>query len=143
MKFVVTGDAGLIGSAVIRHIIRNRKNDVINVDKLTYAGNFKSLSEVSGDSRYMFEHDTCDRVALDRIFLTHQPDALMHLAAESHVDRSIDGPSEFIQTNLSSAPTRCLRPPCCIGGVSRPNVEQNSASTIFQPTRYMATSRDP
>lgn len=101
MKILVTGGAGFIGSAVIRHIIAATKDHVINLDKLTYAGNLESLDAVSADARYVFEQvDICDRVELDRVFQTHQPDAVMHLAAESHVDRSIDGPGEFIQTNL-------------------------------------------
>ncbi|MBH3374157.1 GDP-mannose 4,6-dehydratase, partial [Pseudomonas juntendi] len=101
MKILVTGGAGFIGSAVVRHIVKNTGDSVINVDKLTYAGNLESLQSVDQDSRYAFEHvDICDRVDLDRVFLEHQPDAVMHLAAESHVDRSISGPSEFIQTNI-------------------------------------------
>lgn len=101
LKFVITGGAGFIGSAVIRFIINNTENSVINVDKLTYAGNLESLSSVSGNKRYIFEQvDICNRKELDRILQTHQPDAIMHLAAESHVDRSIDGPAEFIQTNI-------------------------------------------
>ncbi len=101
MKILVTGGAGFIGSAVIRHIISNTSDSVVNVDKLTYAGNLESLSEVSHNPRYAFERvDICDRAELDRVLLEHQPDAIMHLAAESHVDRSISGPSEFIQTNI-------------------------------------------
>lgn len=101
MNILVTGGAGFIGSAVVRHIIRNTDDRVINVDKLTYAGNLESLAEVAGNNRYAFEQaDICDRAALDRIFATHRPDAVMHLAAESHVDRSIDGPAAFIETNL-------------------------------------------
>lgn len=101
MKILVTGGAGFIGSAVIRHIIKNTKDTAINVDKLTYAGNLESLCEVEGDSRYVFEHvDICNRVELDRVFHEHQPDVVMHLAAESHVDRSIDGPAAFIETNI-------------------------------------------
>ncbi|MBA6095695.1 dTDP-glucose 4,6-dehydratase [Pseudomonas sp. NEEL19] len=101
MKILVTGGAGFIGSAVVRHIVKSTGDSVINVDKLTYAGNLESLQSVDQDSRYVFEHvDICDRVDLDRVFLEHQPDAVMHLAAESHVDRSISGPSEFIQTNI-------------------------------------------
>lgn len=101
MKLLVTGGAGFIGSAVIRHIIRNTHDEVVNVDKLTYAGNLESLAEVSDSERYAFEQvDICDRAEVERVFRKHRPDAVMHLAAESHVDRSIDGPAEFIQTNI-------------------------------------------
>jgi len=101
MKILVTGGAGFIGSAVIRHIIRNTQDSVVNLDKLTYAGNLESLLEVSESERYAFEQvDICDRAELDRVFAQHQPDTVMHLAAESHVDRSIDGPADFMQTNI-------------------------------------------
>ncbi len=101
MKILVTGGAGFIGSAVIRHIIENTRDSVVNLDKLTYAGNLESLLEVSNSERYAFEQvDICNRAELDRVFKEHQPDAVMHLAAESHVDRSIDGPAEFIETNI-------------------------------------------
>lgn len=101
MKILVTGGAGFIGSAVIRHIISNTQDSVINLDKLTYAGNLENLLAVSEDPRYAFEAvDICNRTELDRVFKQHQPDVVMHLAAESHVDRSIDGPAEFIQTNI-------------------------------------------
>ncbi|QLK45139.1 dTDP-glucose 4,6-dehydratase [Vibrio campbellii] len=101
MKILVTGGAGFIGSAVIRHIIRDTQDTVINLDKLTYAGNLESLAEVSDSERYHFEHvDICQREELDRVFAKHQPDLVMHLAAESHVDRSIDGPAAFIETNV-------------------------------------------
>ncbi len=101
MKFLVTGGAGFIGSAVIRHIINNTEDDVINVDKLTYAGNLESLLSVSESDHYRFEHvDICNRGELDRVFTQHQPELVMHLAAESHVDRSIDGPANFIETNI-------------------------------------------
>ena len=101
MKILVTGGAGFIGSAVIRHIIQNTQDSVINVDKLTYAGNLESLVEVSDSCRYVFEQvDICNALELTRVFKAHKPDAVMHLAAESHVDRSIDGPAEFMQTNI-------------------------------------------
>ena len=100
-KILVTGGAGFIGSAVVRHIIQNTQDSVVNVDKLTYAGNLESLTEVANNPRYAFEQvDICDRTELDRVFAQHQPDAVMHLAAESHVDRSIDSACEFIQTNI-------------------------------------------
>ena len=101
MKILVTGGAGFIGSAVIRHIIQNTQDSVINLDKLTYAGNLESLTEISNSTRYSFEQvDICNRAELDRVFKKYKPDAVMHLAAESHVDRSIDGPAAFIETNI-------------------------------------------
>ena len=101
MKFLITGGAGFIGSAVIRHIINNTNHGVINIDKLTYAGNLESLTSVDGNVRYVFEQvDICDSAEIKRVFNEYQPDVVMHLAAESHVDRSIDGPGEFIQTNI-------------------------------------------
>jgi dTDP-glucose 4,6-dehydratase len=100
-KILITGGAGFIGSAVIRYIINNTKNSVINVDKLTYAGNLESLTSIKNDARYIFEQvDICNAEEVKRILNEYQPDMVMHLAAESHVDRSIDGPGEFIQTNI-------------------------------------------
>ena len=101
MKIVVTGGAGFIGSAVIRHLIQQSDHTVINLDKLTYAGNLESLKEVDSSPRYHFEQvDICDSLELQRVFDHYQPDIVMHLAAESHVDRSIDGPAAFVQTNI-------------------------------------------
>ncbi len=101
MKILITGGAGFIGSALVRHVIADTADSVVNVDKLTYAGNLESLAAVAGNPRYAFEQvDICDRAELDRVFAQHRPDAVMHLAAESHVDRSIDGPAAFIETNI-------------------------------------------
>ena len=101
MKILVTGGAGFIGSAVVRHLIQKTNHHVVSVDKLTYAGNLESLEGVAESGRYDFEQaDICDISGLGEIFKKYSPDAVMHLAAESHVDRSIDGPGEFIQTNI-------------------------------------------
>ncbi|NMR23960.1 dTDP-glucose 4,6-dehydratase [Pseudoalteromonas sp. NEC-BIFX-2020_015] len=98
---LVTGGAGFIGSALIRYLINNTENTVVNFDKLTYAGNLESLASVNDSTRYHFVHgDICDRSFVAATFEKFQPDYIMHLAAESHVDRSIDGPGEFIQTNI-------------------------------------------
>jgi dTDP-glucose 4,6-dehydratase len=99
--FFVTGGAGFIGSAVVRHIINNTNHKVVNLDKLTYAGNLESLSDIENSERYFFEQvDICDSNQLDSLFEKYSPKYVMHLAAESHVDRSIDGPGDFIETNI-------------------------------------------
>ncbi|WP_322788848.1 dTDP-glucose 4,6-dehydratase [Litorivicinus lipolyticus] len=101
MNVLVTGGAGFIGSAVVRHLINDTEHQVLNLDKLTYAGNIESLLTVAHSDRYQFSQtDICDRTELDRVLAEFQPDIIMHLAAESHVDRSIEGPADFIETNI-------------------------------------------
>src|ERR1700692_4035845 len=101
MRILVTGGAGFIGSALVRHLIGQTDHDVLVVDKMTYAGNLASLESVRNHTRYRFgPTDICDRAAIADLFAGFDPDAVMHLAAESHVDRSIDGPAEFISTNV-------------------------------------------
>ena len=101
MKILLTGGAGFIGSNLVRHVITRTSHEVVNVDKLTYAGNLKSLSDIAGEARYVFvQADICDLRKMRDLFERHRPDAVLHLAAESHVDRSIDAPADFIQTNV-------------------------------------------
>ena len=101
MNIIVTGGAGFIGSAVIRHIIKNTTHNVLNIDKLTYAGNLESLSSISDNPRYQFSQtDICDKPNIEKLVNDFAPDIVMHLAAESHVDRSITGSADFIETNI-------------------------------------------
>ena len=100
-QFLITGGAGFIGSALVRFLIEETDHRIVVVDKLSYAGNLASLASVMQDARFAFEQvDICDRPALDAVFARYQPDCVMHLAAESHVDRSIDGPIAFVETNI-------------------------------------------
>jgi NAD(P)-dependent dehydrogenase (short-subunit alcohol dehydrogenase family) len=101
MRILVTGGAGFIGSALIRHLIQHTEHEVLNLDKLTYAGNLESLTSIASSSRYEFvQADIVDQATVSAVLARFEPQAIMHLAAESHVDRSIDGPSDFIQTNI-------------------------------------------
>ena len=101
MKILITGGAGFIGSALIRYIINNTDHHVVNIDKLTYASNLDSLNSIESNKNYFFERiDICDESAVRNVFSNYQPDIIMHLAAESHVDRSIEGPADFINTNI-------------------------------------------
>ena len=102
MRIIVTGGAGFIGSALVRHLVLDKGYEVLNVDALTYAGNLASLSLVDGKPNYRFLHaNICDRAAMEEAFAAFRPDRVMHLAAESHVDRSITGAADFIETNVN------------------------------------------
>ena len=141
MKLLLTGGCGFIGSAVVRHLLRNTDHVVINVDKMTYAASEDALEEARGHNRHvLIRADIADGAAMRQVFATHQPDAVMHLAAESHVDRSIDGPAPFIQTNVVGTFTllEAARHYCCARWARRG--AQRSASTTSPPTKCSARS---
>lgn len=138
MKIIVTGGAGFIGSAVARHIINNTQDQILILDSLTYAGNLESLDTIATSERYKFEYvDICNRQELDRVFAEFQPDAVMHLAAESHVDRSIDGPAAFIETNIVGTYT-LLEAARQYWLALDDSAKKLSVSIISQPMRFMA-----
>ena len=143
MKILVTGGAGFIGSAVVRHIIENTSDEVRVIDCLTYAGNLESLAPVAGNKRYSFSQtDITDAKSVAEQFSDFRPDIVMHLAAESHVDRSIDGPAAFIQTNLIGTFTllEAARQYWSALDTARSRL---SASTIFRPMKSTATCTVP
>ena len=137
-KILVTGGAGFIGSAVVRHIIQNTQDSVVNVDKLTYAGNLESLTEVANNPRYAFEQvDICDRAELDRVFAQHQPDAVMHLAAEA-MSTALSILQVSLSKPISSVHSICLKRPAPTGNKCCLKNAKPSASTIFLPMKSMA-----
>lgn len=138
MRIIITGGAGFIGSAVARLAIQERNCDVLVVDKLTYAGNIENLRPVMSDGRFSFlQSDICDRVAMTNAMTSFAPDAVLHLAAESHVDRSIDGPADFIQTNVVGT-FSMLEAARGYWSELRPNARRGSGSSTFRPTRCSA-----
>lgn len=138
-KILITGGAGFIGSALVRYIINETSDAVVVVDKLTYAGNLMSLAPVAQSERFAFEKvDICDRAELARVFTEHQPDCVMHLAAESHVDRSIDGPAAFIETNIVGTYT-LLEAARAYWNALTEDKNQRSVFIISPLTKYMVT----
>lgn len=134
---MITGGCGFIGSAMIRQLLRNPDCRVINVDKLTYAGNQESTAVEAVRDRYNFENvDICDNIEIQRIFSVYQPDFVMHFAAESHVDRSIERPGEFIKTNIIGTFNLLEQARLYFGGLSEAR-RQQFRFTIFLPMRYM------
>ena len=143
MKILITGGAGFIGSCVVRQALLDPNIQVVNVDKLTYAGNLASLPETDNNPNYHFSQiDICDAGALDDTFTTHEPDVVMHLAAESHVDRSIDGPEAFMQTNIMGT-YQLLKQADAISPTRLWIGRRLFVSTIFPLTKCMATLRVP
>lgn len=138
-KILITGGAGFIGSALVRYIINETSDAVVVVDTLTYAGNLMSLAPVAQSERFAFEKvDICDRAELARVFTEYQPDCVMHLAAESHVDRSIDGPAAFIETNIVGTYT-LLEAARAYWTALTEDKNQRSVFIISPPTKYMVT----
>ena len=134
---LITGGAGFIGSALIRHIIKEALHSVVNIDKLTYSGNLESLGSINSSKNYIFEQvDICNEDELQRVFTKTQPDIIMHLAAESHVDRSIDGPGDFIKTNIVGT-FSLLENQGVIGFHLKEIKKKTSGSFMFQQMKFM------
>jgi dTDP-D-glucose 4,6-dehydratase len=143
MRIFVTGGAGFIGSALVRHLMENTDHEVLNFDKLTYAGTLTTVERVASSNRYQFvQGDICDAEGVRAAIAKFKPDVITHLAAESHVDRSIDGPSAFVQTNVVGTFTMLARhgPIGCRSATTR---RRHSASTTSRPTRSTARSARP
>ena len=139
MKVLLTGGCGFIGSAVVRHLMRHTDHVVINVDKMTYAASEDALEEARGHNRHvLIRADIADAAAMRQVFATHQPDAVMHLAAESHVDRSIDGPATFIADQCRRHVHAAGSSAASIAPGSAPSGERRSASITSRPTRCSA-----
>ena len=141
MRILVTGGCGFIGSAVIRHLMRATDHSVVNVDKMTYAASLDALEDAAGNPRHLhLRADITNAAAIGEIFETHRPDAVMHLAAESHVDRSIDGPADFITTNVVGTFVMLDAARAYWSALAAGAPKPPSASTISRPTRCSARS---